>query len=99
VPRQLKVFVHVDGQWFGPDDVVPAEVAEQIGDHAWADDDPDEGEPEPSSTGPKPPPMGGKGSGTEAWAQYAEQLEVDLPDDANRDDIIDAIREAGHPVE
>jgi hypothetical protein len=40
--RRLRTFVHVGGVAYGPDDEVPAEVAEQIGDHAWADEDGDQ---------------------------------------------------------
>lgn len=51
------------------------------------------------STGPTPPPLAGSGSGEKAWAAYAEQLGVSVPEDAKRDDIVDAVRSAGHPVE
>lgn len=41
--RRLKGYVPIHGEegteWYGPDDEVPDEVAEQIGDHAWEDTD------------------------------------------------------------
>lgn len=42
--RQLRTFVHVGGEVYGPHSVVPDEVAELITNpKAWADDGPDEG--------------------------------------------------------
>lgn len=39
--RRLSTFVHVDGVAYGPDDDVPAEVAERItAPHVWADEEP-----------------------------------------------------------
>lgn len=45
--RRLKGTVPIhneDGStsWYGPDDKVPADVAKEIGDHAWTDDDGDD---------------------------------------------------------
>jgi hypothetical protein len=39
--RHLAVNVNIDGTLYGPDGEqdVPKDVAEQIGDHAWQDDD------------------------------------------------------------
>lgn len=48
---------------------------------------------------PAPPPKAGLGSGTQAWAAYAERLGVDVHDDASREDIQAALVAAGHPVE
>lgn len=50
-------------------------------------------------TGPTPPPISGKGSGTQAWADYADSLGVSVADDADRDAIVQAVSAAGHPVE
>jgi len=91
--RQLKAPVFVAGQWFRPGDPVPAEVADQLGDHLWIDD----GRPDP--TGPTPPPLGGAGSGIDAWAEYAALLGVDVEGLTKRDEIVSAISDAGHPVE
>lgn len=54
--------------------------------------------PEDFAGAPEPPPQGGPGSGKEAWAAYADALGVEVDDDASRDDIIDAVEKAGHPV-
>jgi hypothetical protein len=92
--------------WYGPGDTIPAKHAALIGDHAWIDDDEggdqqvaDSAEEAAGNSGPIPPPQGGPGSGKDAWAAYAANLDVQVPDDAGRDDIIAAIRDAGHPVE
>lgn len=51
------------------------------------------------------PPKGGPGSGADAWRTYAvaevEQrgLNIEIPDDASRDDIITALEEAKIPTE
>lgn len=45
-----------------------------------------------------PPPHAGKGSGTKAWAAYAEENGVSVEEDASRDDIIAACEEAGVEV-
>lgn len=52
-----------------------------------------------ASTLPTPPPKNGAGSGTQAWADYAELLGVDVPDDASRDEIQAAVEAAGHRTE
>lgn len=91
--RQLKAPVWVAGQWFRPGDPIPAEFADQLGEHVWTDD----GQAAPA--GPTPPPMGGAGSGIEAWIEYASLIGVDVDGLAKRDDIVAAIRDAGHPVE
>jgi hypothetical protein len=57
--------------------------------------DPDGGSEAPGSA----PPKSGKGSGRDAWAEYAEALGVTVDHDANRDDIIAALAEAGHLTE
>ncbi|MFI9600330.1 hypothetical protein ACIHCX_10695 [Streptomyces sp. NPDC052043] len=103
--RRLKTFVHVGGNPYGPDDEVPPEVAEQIGEHAWEDDSGEAGdEPtrvgyddprtSPTSTG-EAPPRSGRGSGIDAWRRFAEQHEVEVAADASREDIIAACEAAG----
>lgn len=60
-----------------------------------------------SSDAPAPslPPRGGAGSGADAWRAYgveaakAQGLEIDIPADATKTDIIDALKGAGIPVE
>lgn len=51
------------------------------------------------------PPKSGRGSKSAAWIEYAAKatakrgLRIDIPDDAGRDDIIDALEAAGIPTE
>lgn len=40
------------------------------------------------------PPRSGRGSGIEAWVTYAESLDLDVPDDASRDDVIALVDES-----
>lgn len=46
-----------------------------------------------------PPPKSGSGSGRDAWAAYAEQQGVTVPEGATRDDIVAALDTAGKPTE
>lgn len=104
--RRLSAYVHVRGAdggmvAFGPDDDVPGWAAEQIKNpKAWADDDDVVVVDAPSGDGPdvgggedddERPPRSGKGSSLEAWRQYATDHGVAVPDDASRDDIIEAV--------
>lgn len=60
-----------------------------------------------SSDAPEPslPPRGGAGSGADAWRAYgvaaakAKGLEIEIPGDATKTDIIEALKGAGIPVE
>lgn len=51
------------------------------------------------------PPLNGAGSSKAAWLDYATKataaagLQIDIPADAKRDDIVEALRSAGIPVE
>lgn len=44
-----------------------------------------------SPEAPAEPPRAGRGSGLDAWTSYAESLGIDVPDDAQRDDVIDLV--------
>lgn len=46
-----------------------------------------------------PPPRSGAGSGRDAWAAYALEHDVPVPDDAHREDIITALDAAGVATE
>lgn len=46
----------------------------------------------------KAPPLAGKGSGLDEWLRFAAAVEVVVPDDASRQDVIDAVKGAGHSV-
>lgn len=77
--------------WFGPEDTVPGWAAKLItSPAAWADKAgavaDEDGEP----------PETGAGSGKAAWLAHAESLGVDVGEDATRDDIVAAVRAAGH---
>ncbi|WP_405911362.1 hypothetical protein OG529_04390 [Streptomyces longwoodensis] len=109
--RRLIGYVHVDGDRYGPDDQVPAEVAKRIGDHAWTDSGEVRGEDGPetlSFSGPgedqdqdqgqgegEAPPRSGRGSGIEAWRAFAEEHGVGIDEGMTRDDVIAACEAAG----
>lgn len=42
-------------------------------------------------SGPAAPPRAGRGSGVDAWKAYAKGLGLDVPDDAQRDDIVELV--------
>ena len=50
-----------------------------------------QGEGEDGDQSPVEPPRTGRGSGAEAWREYAASIGVEHDDDATRDDIIDAV--------
>jgi hypothetical protein len=52
---------------------------------------------EPSGDGP--PPKGGPGSGAPAWREYCRKHQVEVADDASREDCIDTLTSAGVPTE
>jgi hypothetical protein len=73
-----------------PGTVPDEKFAGSLGDHLFVVDEPDvDG----------PPPQSGRGSGVEAWREYADANSVDFDEDANRDEIIAACTAAGVPVE
>lgn len=46
-----------------------------------------------------PPPQSGKGSGVQAWHDYAVANDVEVSEDASRADVIAALTEADVPTE
>jgi len=46
-----------------------------------------------------PPPKGGAGSGAPAWREYAAKHNVEVAEDASREDVVAALTEAGVPTE
>lgn len=106
---QLKTFVAVrddDGtvHSFGPGAEVPAWASKKITNPAaWEDGTvPEQAAGADTTSGqsggssPEPPPKGGKGSGLDDWLAYAAHFpQVPLPEDPSRDDVIDALDEAG----
>ncbi|MFI5808981.1 hypothetical protein [Streptomyces sp. NPDC051561] len=94
--RHLIAYVHVDGVAYGPEDTVPADVAKRIGVHAWTDDDTEvDDQDDPGGGDAEAPPRSGRGSGEAAWRVFAEQHDVEVADDATRDDVIAACEVAG----
>jgi len=59
----------------------------------------------PTLSAPVVPPKAGPRSGVETWRTYAIEaaaekgFKIDIPDDAKRDEIIDALADAGIPTE
>lgn len=51
---------------------------------------------QPDGEAPEAPPRSGRGSGTQAWREYATRRGYPVPDDANRGDII-AMVDGGPP--
>lgn len=68
-----------------------------------SDEPVDEGGPvdpvDPVDDRPKPPPKHGAGSGRDAWAAYAADSQVEVAENATRDQIIQALDEANVPTE
>lgn len=104
---------HGSPAWFGPGDAVPGWAAAEIENPAaWAKDSGTArtgsaaGTPPPAQVASPPaaaaanapPPRSGPGSGRDPWARYADQHGVDVPDDADRGDIIAALEAAGVPT-
>ncbi|MGW4028248.1 hypothetical protein ACWEFL_02830 [Streptomyces sp. NPDC004838] len=91
--RRLIAYVHVDGVAYGPDDEIPPAVAKRIGAHAWADDSEAGQEDEVLAE----PPRSGRGSGVEAWREYAAQhVDADLDVSSwSKEQVIGALEDAG----
>jgi hypothetical protein len=71
--RKLIANVHIDGNWYRPGEVPPADVAERITNpKAWDGDAPAPSDPVKSETQTvKQPPRKGPGSGGPAWVEFA----------------------------
>ena len=53
----------------------------------------------PSGDAPQPPPLSGPGSSVDHWRSYAAAVGVEVPEGAKRAEVVDAVRDAGLPVE
>lgn len=62
-------------------------------------DDSGDGEPPAKQPVGTPPPSSGPNASAKAWADYARANGVDVLDDAKRADVIQALTDAGIPVE
>ena len=76
-----------------PSDVSDTEPSDGSGDGPAETSDTEEtDEPEDVGGQPSPPPRNGPGSTRDAWFAYATKvLELDIADDADRDDIMAAV--------
>lgn len=103
--KQLAAHVHVRdlqgrNRVFGPGDGVPAWAVKQITNpKAWGEGGVEQSSaaaaPTPTGTGATPPPRSGKGSGVEAWREFADRKGVGTDDEMSRDDVIAACEAAG----
>lgn len=75
---------------FGPGDDVPAWATKLITrDDVWDTGTAVAGDDDPGTTPTDEPPRAGAGSGEKAWRAYAtEVLELEVPEDAKKADII-----------
>lgn len=96
--RQLRSTVVIGEKSYLAGSEPPADVAKLITNpDAW------DGEPEPvkaprrraarsgggsGGQSSEEPPRGGEGSGVEEWRAHAEKLDIEVPEDATRDDIV-----------
>lgn len=93
MPRSLNTNVFVNGNWYGPGQVPPAEVAELITNpKVWDGDDPSGEQATPGEV--KQPPRKGPGSGGPAWVDFAKSKGVDEKFDS-KDDLIAALEDRG----
>lgn len=77
---ELLLAVVAKGAYFAAGTPRTGEAAKLVPDGPWWSESGDAQSPEP--------PRSGKGSGVEAWREYATSLGVEVADDATRDDII-----------
>lgn len=105
--------VYLDDRAWSADDDLPADVAARITNPAAWEDPAEAPEPtaapEPPAAVPSggggagpdvaPPPKAGPGSGAPAWREYAAKVGVDVPADAARDAVIEALESAGKPTD
>lgn len=82
---------------------VPDWATDQVGEHLLT---PSATTPEPQTpaastkpAGDGPPPKGGAGSGAPEWRAYAARKGVEVPADANRDQVVAALTAADAPTE
>jgi hypothetical protein len=102
---RLNTFVHVastdaegvhQSGTFGPADDLPDWAAAAITNPDVWDGDPPDAASEPAAPAGSDgdlvePPRSGKGSGVEAWREYAEKLGYEVAEGTNREEIIAAI--------
>jgi hypothetical protein len=94
--RHLVTNVHVDGVWYRPGEVPPADVAERIGNpKAWSEEaETQESAKAPESASVKQPPRKGPGSGGPAWIEFAKSKGVTAEFDS-KDALIADLEDRG----
>lgn len=91
--RSLNTNVFVNGSWYGPGQVPPAEVADLITNpKVWSGEA--ESTPEPVVTEVKQPPRKGPGSGGPAWIEFAKSKGVE-GNFASKDELIGELESRG----
>lgn len=99
--RKLTTFVHVADEHgsmhvFGPGDEVPGWVEKAITNpDVWEGAEQASAPADPVVTQDGPPPKGGAGSGAPAWREYAARNNVEVAEDASREDVVAALDAAG----
>jgi hypothetical protein len=73
-----------------PADDADADVDDESEEDADSDDESadNSGDESGSGDGSEAPPRTGRGSGADAWREYATGLGIEVPEDAGRDDIV-----------
>lgn len=92
--RSLNTNVFVNGEWYGPGQVPPAEVADLITNpKVWDGDESSVPAVSPKAE-VKQPPRKGPGSGGPAWIEFAKSKGVE-GDFASKDDLIGELESRG----
>ena len=87
--RALVAHVRLGGRTWAPGEVPPPEVARRITNPAaWSGTE----ESAPKESSVAEPPESGPGSGRDAWRAHADLLDVEVPEDATRDEIVALVR-------
>lgn len=93
MPRSLNTNVFVNGNWYGPGQIPPAEVAELITNpKVWDGDEP--AAKKSTSDEVKQPPRKGPGSGGPAWIEFAKFKGVTEKFDS-KESLIGALEDRG----
>lgn len=87
--RRLSRTVYVEGVAYGPDDEVPPEVAEQIGDHAWEESSGDDDDEEEMVL---PDDDYDELKTDELWKLLRERSIGDVPSSARKAELVQALR-------
>lgn len=95
VPKGIEVGTHV----------LATKASDESDDDSESEDPTSDATGSPDALMPALPPRGGAGSGADAWRAYGvaaakvKGFEIDLPADATKTDIIEALKSVDIPVE